>query len=97
MAQDQLTAAARAGVPRVASQVRTGQVIIAGAILAGGVLAEIVAPGPVTLLTGADFAVGACYAAVGARLLRACRRDGAATASPGGPAQGWLALGVSAA
>jgi signal transduction histidine kinase len=66
------------------------------------VLAEIVAPGPVTLLTGADFAVGACYAMVGAWLLRARgrSRDGAGTGTErpaGSPASGWLALAVSAA
>jgi signal transduction histidine kinase len=104
MAQDKLTAAAGGGVPRGSvSQTGTGQVsiIAAGAILAGGVLAEIAAPGPATLLTGADLAVGACYAVVGAWLLRAHGR-GRDTAGSGadhraGPAGGWLALAVSAA
>jgi len=60
MAQDKLTRAARGGVSRTG----TGQVsvILAGAVLIGGALAEAAAPGPVTPLTGADFAVGACYA-----------------------------------
>jgi hypothetical protein len=77
-------------------------IILAGAILAGGVLAEIAAPGPVTLLTGADFAVGAGYAAVGAWLLRASSRARDAAGSGAdhqarSPAGGWLALAVSAA
>jgi signal transduction histidine kinase len=88
MAQDRLTGAARSGVSRMS----TGpvSVILAGAVLIGGVLAEAAAPGPATLLTGADFAVGACYAVVGAWLLRV---------GPGGrdTAGGWLALAVSAA
>ena len=56
MAQDRLTRAVRGGL----SPTGTGQasVILAGAVLLGGALAEAVAPGPVTLLTGADFAVG---------------------------------------
>jgi signal transduction histidine kinase len=84
MAQGRLSGAARSGVSRMS----TGQVsvILAGAVLAGGAFAEAAAPGPVTLLTAADFAVGACYAVVGAWLLRA-----------GSPAAGWLALAVSAA
>jgi signal transduction histidine kinase len=84
MAQDRLTGAARGGISRMG----TGQVsvILAGAVVAGGVLAEAAAPGPVTLLTGADFAVGAGYAVVGAWLPRA-----------GNPAGGWLALAVAAA
>ena len=105
MAQDRLTGAARGGASqRGISRTGTGQVsvILAGTVLAGGVLAEIAAPGPVTLLTGADFAVGACYAAVGAWLLRAHGR-GRGTAGTGadrlawGPAGGWLALAVAAA
>ena len=58
MAQDKLTSAARGGISRTA----TGQVsvILAGTVLIGGALAEAAAPGPVTPLTGADFAVGAC-------------------------------------
>ena len=73
----------------------TGQVsvILAGAILVGGALAEAAAPGPVTLLTGADFAVGACYATVGAWLLR----SGGADRRARDPVGGWLALAVSAA
>ena len=100
MAQDRLTRAVRGGL----SPTGTGQasVILAGAVLLGGALAEAVAPGPVTLLTGADFAVGACYAAVGAWLLRVCRRGrdsaGSGTERPArSPADGWLALAVSAA
>jgi signal transduction histidine kinase len=85
-----VTAAAGGRVPRGGlGQPRTGQVsivILAGAILAGGVLAEVAAPGRVTLLSGADFAAGACYAVVGAWLLRAGHRS-----------RGWLALAVSAA
>ena len=104
MAQDRLTGAARGGAwQRGISQTGTGQVsvILAGTVLAGGVLAEIAATGPVTLLTGADFAVGACYAAVGVWLLRAHGR-GRSTAGTGadrlwGPAGGWLALAVAAA
>jgi signal transduction histidine kinase len=100
MAQDKVTAAARGGVSRMS----TGQVsvILAGTVLIGGALAEATAPGPVTLLTGADFAVGACYAAVGAWLLRTSRR-GRDTARRGAnrqaadSAEGWLALAVSAA
>jgi len=58
MAQDRLTGGARGGVSRTG----TGQVsvILAGAVLVGGALAEAAAPDPLTLLTGADFAVGAC-------------------------------------
>jgi signal transduction histidine kinase len=105
MAEGKLTAAAGGGVLRGSiSQAATGRVsiILAGAILVGGVLAEIAAPGPVTLLTGADFAVGACYAAVGAWLLRAGRRGGDTARSgtdrlAGEPASGWLALAVAAA
>ena len=100
MAQDRLTGAARGGISRTG----TGQVsvILAGAVLIGGALAEAAAPGPVTLLTGADFAVGACYAMVGAWLLRARGRGrdsaGTGTERPAGsPASGWLALAVSAA
>jgi signal transduction histidine kinase len=91
MAQDRLTGAARGGVSRIG----TGQVsvILAGAVLVGGALAEAAAPGPVTLLTGADFAVGAGYAAVGAWLLRAGGTDRRAR----DPVGGWLALAVSAA
>ena len=91
MAQDRLTGAARGGVSRMG----TGQVsvILAGAVLIGGALAEAAAPGPVTPLTGADFAVGACYAAVGAWLLRA----GGADRPARDPVGGWLALAVSAA
>jgi len=105
MAQDKVTAAAGGHVLRGGpGPTGTGQVsiILAGAILVGGVLAEIVAPGPVTLLTGADFAVGACYAVVGAWLLRARGRGrdsgGSGTERPArSPADGWLALAVSAA
>jgi hypothetical protein len=91
MAQDKLTGAARGGLSRAG----TGQVsvILAGAVLIGGALAEAAAPGPVTLLTGADFAVGACYAVVGAWLLRA----GGADRPARDPVGGWLALAVSAA
>jgi hypothetical protein len=91
MAQDRLTGAARGGVSRMS----TGQVsvILAGAVLIGGALADAAAPGPVTLLTGADFAVGACYATVGAWLLRA----GGAERRVRDPVGGWLALAVSAA
>ena len=73
----------------------TGQlsVILAGAILVGGALAEAATPGPVTLLTGADFAVGACYAVVGAWLLRV----GGIDRRVRDPVGGWLALAVSAA
>ena len=73
----------------------TGQVsvILAGAVLIGGAFAEAAAPGPVTLLTGADFAVGACYAVVGTWLLRV----GGADRRARGPVAGWLALAVSAA
>jgi hypothetical protein len=66
------------------------------------VLAEVAAPGPVTLLTGVDFAVGACYAAVGVWLLRTSRR-GRDTARSGADrlagdlVGGWLALAVAAA
>ncbi len=60
--------------------------VLAGAVLVGGSLAEAVAPGPVTPLTGADFVVGAGYALAGAWLLRRSRHDG-----------GWLALAVAAA
>jgi signal transduction histidine kinase len=105
MAEGKLTAAAGGDVARGSiGQISTGRVsiILAGAILAGGVVAEIAAPGPVTLLTGADFAVGACYAAVGAWLLRTSRRDrdtarSGAARQAGDPAGGWLALAVSAA
>jgi signal transduction histidine kinase len=105
MAQDKVTAAAGGHVLRGRlGPTGTGQVsiILAGAILVGGVLAEIVAPGPVTLLTGADFAVGACYAVVGAWLLRARGRGRdsgeSGTERPArSPADGWLALAVSAA
>ena len=105
MAQDRLTAAPGGSVPRGSlSQTVTGQVgvILAGAILVGGVLAEAAAPGPVTLLTAADFAVGAGYAAVGAWLLRASSRARYAAGSGadrrvGSPASGWLALAVAAA
>jgi signal transduction histidine kinase len=105
VAQDKVIAAAGGRVLRGSLGPRgTGQVsiILAGAILVGGVLAEIVAPGPVTLLTGADFAVGACYAVVGAWLLRARGRGrdsgGSGTERPArSPADGWLALAVSAA
>jgi signal transduction histidine kinase len=100
VAQDRLTAPARGGISRTG----TGQVsiILAGAILAGGVLAEAAAPGPVTLLTGADFAVGACYAAVGAWLLRPGRGGHDMSGSgagdlAGSPVGGWLALAVAAA
>jgi signal transduction histidine kinase len=100
MAQDRLTGAARGGISRTG----TGQVsiILAGAVLIGGTFAEAATPGPVTPLTGADFAVGACYAAVGAWLLRARRRGhdtarSGADRSAGGPAVGWLALAVAAA
>lgn len=57
-------------------------VILAGAVLLGGAVTEFAAPGPVTLLTGTDFAVGSCFALVGGR------RSGAV-------AGGWLALAVS--
>ena len=105
MAQDKVTAAAGGHVLRGGpGPTGTGQVsiILAGAIRGGGVLAEIVAPGPVTLLTGADFAVGACYAVVGAWLLRARGRGRdsgeSGTERPArSPADGWLALAVSAA
>jgi len=100
MAQDRLTGAARGGISRIG----TGQVsvILAGAVLIGGALAEAAAPGPVTLLTGADFAVGACYAMTGAWLLRSRGRghDRAGSGTErlvGGPASGWLALAVAAA
>jgi signal transduction histidine kinase len=100
MAQDKLTGAARGGISRTG----TGQVsiILAGAVLIGGTFAEAATPGPVTPLTGADFAVGACYAAVGAWLLRARRRGhdtarSGADRPAGGPAAGWLALAVAAA
>jgi len=100
MAQDRLTRAARAGISRA----DTGQVsvILAGAVLIGGALAEAAAPGPVTPLTGADFAVGACYALVGAWLLRTHGRDRDTARSgagrlAGGPAAGWLALAVAVA
>ena len=46
-----------------------------------------------TLLTGADFAVGVCYATVGAWLLRV----GGADRRARDPVGGWLALAVSAA
>ena len=105
MAEGKLTAAAGGDVARGGiGQTSTGRVsiILAGAVLAGGVLAEIDAPGPVTLLTGADFAVGACYAVVGAWLLRASHRGrdtarSGADRLAGDPASGWLALAVSAA
>ena len=100
MAQDRLTGAARGGISRTG----TGQVsiILAGAVLIGGTFAEAATPGPVTPLTGADFAVGSCYAAVGAWLLRARRRGhdtarSGADRPAGGPAAGWLALAVAAA
>ena len=104
MAQDRLTGAAQ-GSP---SRMGTGQVnlTLAGIVLIGGAMAEATAPGPVTLLTGADFAVGACYAAVGIWLLRAGRlgRDAAGSVAERGAdrlaadrAGGWLALAVSAA
>jgi signal transduction histidine kinase len=100
MAQDRLTGVARGAISRTG----TGQVsiILAGAVLIGGMLAEAAAPGPVTLLTGADFAVGACYAAVGAWLVRAGHRGrdtarSGADRLAGNPAGGWLALAVSAA
>jgi signal transduction histidine kinase len=100
MAQDRLTGAARGGISRIG----TGQVsvILAGAVLIGGALAEAAAPGPVTLLTGADFAVGACYAVTGAWLLRSRGRghDHAGSGTErlaGGPTSGWLALAVAAA
>jgi signal transduction histidine kinase len=104
MAQDRLTGAAR-GSP---SRTGTGQVnlILAGIVLIGGAMAEATAPGPMTLITGADFAVGACYAAVGIWLLRAGRlgRDAAGNLAERGAdrlaadrAGGWLALAVSAA
>jgi signal transduction histidine kinase len=97
MAQDKLTRAAR-GISRTG----TGQVsiILAGAILIGGAYAEAAAPGPVTPLTGADFAVGACYALTGAWLLRTPSRHGTAWGAgrvAGRPAGGWLALAVAAA
>ena len=100
MAQDKLTSAARGGISRTA----TGQVsvILAGTVLIGGALAEAAAPGPVTPLTGADFAVGACYALVGAWLLRThgggrdTARSGADRLA-GAPAAGWLALAVAVA
>jgi signal transduction histidine kinase len=104
VAEGKLTAAG-GGVPRGRlSQTGAGQagIIAAGAIWAGGVLAETAAPGPVTLLTAADFAVGAGYAAVGAWLLRVGRRGRDSTGDAAGelatvPAGGWLALAVSAA
>lgn len=74
MAQDRLTGAALA---------RAG---LASVLLIGGALAEAAAPGPATLLTGADFVVGAGYAVTGAWLLRA-----------GSAVGGWLALTVAAA
>src|SRR4051794_33515097 len=91
MAQDRLTGAARGGVSRTG----TGQVsvILAGVVLVGGGLAEAAAPGPVTLLTGADSGVGACYGGVGAWLLRV----GGADRRARDPVGGWLALAVSAA
>ena len=95
MAQDKVTAAAGGRVLRGRpGPTSTGPVsiILAGAIVVGGVLAEAAAPGPVTLLTGADFAVGACYAVVGAWLLRAGGADRQAV----DPVGGWLALAVSA-
>jgi signal transduction histidine kinase len=100
MAQGRLTGAARSGLSRAgAGQV---SVILAGAVLIGGALAEAAAPGPVTRLTGADFAVGAGYAIVGGWLLRARGRGGATAADhlAGGTqdhAGGWLALAVAAA
>jgi len=105
MAQDKVTAAAGGRVLRGGlGPTGTGQVsiILAGVILVGGVLAEIVTPGPVTLLTGADFAVGACYAVVGAWLLRVGRRGPGTVGSgsgrvAGSSADGWLALAISAA
>jgi signal transduction histidine kinase len=97
MAQDKLTRAAR-GISRTG----TGQVsiILAGAILIGGAFAEAAAPGPVTPLTGADFAVGACYALTGAWLLRTPSRHDTAWGArrvAGRAAGGWLALAVAAA
>ena len=89
MAQDQLTAAAGGGQRGGIRHPGAGQAgtAVAGVVLAGGVLAEVAVPGPVSPLAGADFAVGACYAAAGVLLLRGGRR-------PGG---GWLALAVSGA
>jgi signal transduction histidine kinase len=98
MAQDKLTRAAR-GISRTG----TGQLslILAGTVLIGGAFAEAAAQGPVTPLTGADFAVGACYALTGAWLLRAPgRHDPAGVAVgrvAGRPAGGWLVLAVAAA
>jgi signal transduction histidine kinase len=98
MAQGKLTRATRGGI----SQAGTGQVsvILAGTFLIGGTFAEGAAPGPMTPLTGADFAVGACYALTGAWLLRMPGGHDTARGGAGrvaGSAAGWLALAVSAA
>jgi signal transduction histidine kinase len=87
MAQSKLTAAG--GRSGHVGRVGAGQlsIVLAAALLIAGLLAEVAAPGPVTLLTAADFVVGACYAVAGARLLRV----------DDDRAGGWLAFAVSAA
>jgi signal transduction histidine kinase len=83
MAQDQLSAAADGPACSRAGQ---ASIVLAGALLAGGVAAEAAASAGVSPLTAADFAVGAGYALTGARLLRGRNARG-----------GWLAVAVSAA